>query len=187
MRWRPALLSCALAAVLGVAVAKPAVPAPTPTHFTYVFRQGKAVLTLTLPAPAARTPGARACASALHDPLVLIRAVADNRAGRDRFTYPGVIVVGLRDGRALEFVGLDTKITADGWSQRARRLGGGLYDRCAVNLWNDLSVSRVVLPGARNTYLYATGAKGIRLGDVAYAYVSDPLNIGPDPVELQRR
>jgi hypothetical protein len=185
MRWRSALLVGILAACVGVAVAQPAVPSPE--HFTYVFRQGKAVLTLTLPAPAARTPRARACASALHDHLVLMRAVTDNRAARDRFNLPGVIAVGLRDGRTLEFTGLDSKITADGWADRARRLGTGLYDRCAVDLWNDLSVSRVVLAGARNTYLYAASAAGIRLGDVEYVIASDPINIGPDPVELHRR
>ncbi|HEX6762068.1 MAG TPA: hypothetical protein VF094_04635 [Gaiellaceae bacterium] len=185
MRWRSALLIGALAAVVGAAVAKPAVP--NLEHYTYVFRQGKAVLTLTLPAPVAYTPGARACASALHDPLVLIRAVADNRAGRDRFVYPEVIVVGLKSGRVFEYVGLDARITADRWGEKARRLGGGLYDRCAVDLWNDLSVSRVVLPRAQNVYLYAARGKSFRLADVQYAFASDPLNIGPDPVELHRR
>jgi hypothetical protein len=185
MRWCAALLVGIVSLVVGAAVAKPAGPATT--HYLYVFRQGKATMTLTLPAPAARAPKARACAKALHDPLVLIRAVADNRAGGVRFDLPDVIAVGLSGGRTLRFVGLDSKITADRWGDRADRLGAELRDRCAINLWNELSVSKIVLPGARNTYLYAASASGIILADVQYLLVADPISIGPDPVVLHRR
>jgi hypothetical protein len=185
MRWRAALLVGLLSAIAGAAGAGSAAPATA--HYTYVYRQGMATLTLTLPAPRARVPRARACATALHDPLVLIRAVADNRAGRARFDFPDVIAVGLSNGRTLRFVGLDSKITADRWGDRADRLGAGLYDRCAINLWNELSVSRIVLPRARNTYVYAASAPGITLPDVQYVLVADPISIGPDPVVLHRR
>ena len=185
MRWRTALLFGFLSAVAGAFVAEPATPATA--HYMYVYRQGKATLTLTLPAPAKRSPKARACAKALHDPLVLIRAVADNRAGSVRFDLPDVIAVGLSSGRTLRFVGLDSKITADRWGDKADRLGAELHDRCAINLWNELSVSRIVLPKARNTYLYAASATGITLPDVQYVIVADPISIGPDPVVLHRR
>jgi hypothetical protein len=185
MRWLAALLFVIVSVVAGSAVAQPAAPATA--HYMYVYRQGKATMTLTLPAPAARAPQARACAKALHDPLVLIRAVADNRAGSVRFDLPDVIAVGLSSGRTLRFVGLDSKITADRWGDRADRLGAKLRDRCAINLWNELSVSRIVLPGARNTYLYAASATGITLHDVQYLLLADPISIGPDPVVLHRR
>ena len=183
MRWRTALLFGLISAI--AAVAEPAA-APT-VHYTYVYRQGKATLTLTLPAPAAHVPQARACAKELHDPLVLIRAVADNRAGSVRFDLPDVIAVGLSRGRTLQFVGLDSKITADRWGDKAHRLGADLYDRCAIDLWNELSVSRIVLPGGRNTYLYAASGTGITLLDVQYLLVADPISIGPDPVVLHHR
>jgi hypothetical protein len=185
MRWGTALLFGVLAAIAVASIAGPAAPATA--HYTYVYRQGMATLTLTLPAPSARVPQATACASALHDPLVLIRAVADNRAGSARFDLPDVIAVGLSSGRTLRFVGLDSKITADRWGDKAHRLGTGLYDRCAINLWNELSVSRIVLPRARNTYVYAASATGITLPDVRYLLVADPISIGPDPVVLHRR
>jgi hypothetical protein len=185
MRWRAALLVGIVSAVAAVVVAAPG--AERLTQLTYVFRQDRATLTLTLPAPADRAPRALACAKALHDPLVLIRAVADNRAGRARFDLPDVIAVGLSSGRSLEFVGLDEKITADRWGAKASRLAGDLYERCAVALWNELSVARVVLPGARNIYLYAASARSIRLPNVRYMIVSDPITIGPDPVVLRRR
>jgi hypothetical protein len=185
MRWRAALLFGILSVVAGPAVAEPAATASR--HYLYVYRQGKATMTLTLPAPAARAPRARACAKALHDPLVLIRAVADNRAGGVRFDLPDVIAVGLSSGRTLRFVGLDSKITADHWGDRADRLGAELRDRCAINHWNELSVSRIVLPGTRNTYLYAASATGITLSDVRYLLLADPISIGPDPVVLHRR
>jgi len=185
MRWKAALLFGIVAGIAGAAAAGPA--AERVAEYTYVYRQGKATLTLTLPAPAARAPEALACSKALHDPLVLIRAVADNRAGRSRFDLPDVIAVGLSSGRTLEFVGLDTKITADRWGARASRLGGDLYERCAVALWNNLSVSRVVLPGGRNTYLYAASARAITLPSVRYVLAADPITIGPDPVVLHRR
>jgi hypothetical protein len=185
MRWRAALLFGILAAIAGTAVAEPAAPATE--HYTYVYRQGKAALTLTLPAPATRVSDAQECAKAVHDPLVLIRAVADNRTGGARFDLPDVIAVGLSSGRALRFIGLDSKITADRWSGKAQRLGAGLYERCAINLWNELSVSRVVLPGARNTYLYAASGTGVTLPDVQYLLLADPISIGPDPVVLHRR
>jgi hypothetical protein len=185
MRWLTALLFGVLAAIAVASIAGPAAPATA--HYTYVYRQGMATLTLTLPAPSARVPQAMACASALHDPLVLIRAIADNRAGSVRFDLPDVIAVGLSSGRTLQFVGLDSKITSDRWGDRAHRLGAGLYDRCAINLWNELSVSRIVLPKARNTYVYAASASGITLPDVRYLLVADPISIGPDPVVLHRR
>ena len=185
MRWRTALLFGILAAITWAAVADPAAPATD--HYTYVYRQGKATLTLTLPAPAGRVPQARACANELHDPLVLIRAVADNRAGNARFDLPDVIAVGLSSGRTLDFVGLDSKITADRWGDKAHRLGGELYDRCAINLWNELSVSKIVLPRARKTYLYAASGTGITLPNVQYVLVADPISVGPDPVVLHRR
>ncbi len=185
MRWRAALLVGIVSAIAGVLVAAPG--AERLTQLTYVFRQGKTTLTLTLPAPADRAPRALACSKALHDPLVLIRAVVDNRAGRSRFDLPDVIAVGLGDGRSLEFVGLDAKISADRWGAKANRLAGDLYERCAVALWNELSVSRVVLPGARNIYLYAASARGIDLPSVRYVLLSDPITIGPDPVVLHRR
>jgi len=185
MRWHAALVLGILGLIAWAAVAAPA--SSRPADYTYVFQQGKAKLTLTLPAPAARAPRALACAKALHDPLVLIRAVADNRAGRERFDLPDVIAVGLSSGRTLEFVGLDSKITEDRWGERASRLGGELYDRCAVDLWNELSVSRTVLPRNRNVYLYAASADGITLPDVRYMLASDPISIGPDPVVLKRR
>jgi len=185
MRWRAALVLAIIAAVAGAVVTDPA--ARGTTEYTYVYRQGKTKLTLTLPAPAAHVAEARACANALRDPLVLIRAVTDNRTGRERFELPDVIAVGLRSGRSLEFVGLDAKITADRWGARAHRLGGELYDRCAVDLWNELSVSRTVLPGAHNTYLYAANGRGLALPDVRYVLAADPITIGPDPVVLHRR
>lgn len=185
MRWRAALPVGIVSAVAAVVVAAPG--AERLTQLTYVFRQGRATLTLTLPAPAERAPRALACAKALHDPLVLIRAVADNRAGRGRFDLPDVIAVGLSSGRSLEFVGLDEKITVDRWGARARRRAGDLYERCAVALWNELSVARIVMPGTRNVYLYAASARSIRLPNVRYMIASDPITIGPDPVVLRRR
>jgi len=185
MRWRAALVLGILSAVAGAVVTDPA--ARGTSEYTYVYRQGKTELTLTLPAPAARVSGAHACAKALHDPLVLIRAVTDNRSAMDRFDLPDVIAVGLRSGRSLDFVGLDAKITADRWGARAQRLGAEWYDRCAVNLWNELSVSKSVLPGEQDTYLYAAGGSGIALPDVRYVLVADPISIGPDPVVLHRR
>ena len=185
MRWRAALVLTIISAVAGAAVTDPA--ARGTSGYTYVYRQGKTRLTLTLPAPAAHVAEARACAKALHDPLVLIRAVTDNRTGHERFDLPDVIAVGLSSGRSLDFVGLDVKITADRWGARAHRLGGEIYDRCAVDLWNELSVSRTVLPGAHDTYVYAASGRGIALSDVRYVLAADPITIGPDPVVLHRR
>ena len=185
MRWRAALLLAVSTAVAGAVVVNPA--ARGTTGYTYVYRQGKAKLTLTLPAPAAHVSEARGCARALHDPLVLIRAVTDNSTGRARFDLPDVIAVGLRSGRSLDFVGLDAKITADRWGARAHRLGSELYDRCAVDLWNEESVSKTVVPGAHDTYLYAASGRGIALPDVRYVLAADPISIGPDPVVLHRR
>ena len=185
MRWRAALTFGIVSVIAGTAAVAPA--AERVTEYTYVYRRGKTTMTLTLPAPTDRAPQALACAKALHDPLVLIRAITDNRAGRARFDLPGVIAVGLTGGRTLEFVGLDAKITADRWGAKANRLGGDLYERCAVGLWNALSVSRVVLPGAQETYLYAASARSIRLPHVRYVLAADPITIGPDPIVLHRR
>ena len=43
-----------------------------------------------------------------------------------------------------------------------------------------LTVVRIVLPRARNTYVYAASATGITLPDVRYLLVADPISIGPD-------